>query len=181
MTDLWNLKGVFMRLFTLIGVLLASSSMASAEVMVGFSPDGSAEKLVLQSFGQARTSIDIAVYTFTSRPVAIALLSAWRQGISVRVLADEKLANERYSAVSMLANQGVPVRVNGHYAAQHNKFAVINRAIVQTGSLNYSKAALTGINAENVLVISGETAVTQAYQQEFERLWAEGTPLKTNY
>ncbi len=50
-----------------------------------------------------------------------------------------------------------------------------------TLTLPDSKAALTGINAENVLVISGETVVTQAYQQEFERLWAGGRPLKTNY
>lgn len=36
-------------------------------------------------------------------------------------------------------------------------------------------------NAENVVVIRDETAVARAYQQEFERLWAEGTPLNSNY
>ncbi|MGP2427753.1 hypothetical protein V1954_21270 [Yersinia sp. 2538 StPb PI] len=36
-------------------------------------------------------------------------------------------------------------------------------------------------NAEVQVGFSPESAVSQAYQQEFERLWAEGTPLNAHY
>lgn len=36
-------------------------------------------------------------------------------------------------------------------------------------------------NAEVQVGFSPESAVSQAYQQEFERLWAEGTQLNAHY
>ncbi len=160
--------------------ILLCSSMANAEVQVGFSPDGNAEPLVLKTLSQATVSIDLAAYAFTSKPVARVLLAAKRRGVSVRVLADKQSTSERYSAITFLANQGVSVRLNGRYAIQHSKFALIDGETVQTGSLNYTHSAFTR-NVENVVVIRGESAVSQAYQQEFERLWAEGTPLNAHY
>nr|WP_275887035.1 phospholipase D-like domain-containing protein [Yersinia enterocolitica] len=116
------------------------------------------------------------MFRFLRRP----LLAAKRRGVSVRVLADKQSASKRYSAVTFLANQGVPVRLNDRYAIQHSKFALIDGETVQTGSLNYTHSAFTR-NAENVVVIRGERAISQAYQQEFERLWAEGVPLNAHY
>ncbi|MFW5392920.1 phospholipase D family protein [Yersinia sp. 2544 StPb PI] len=160
--------------------ILLCSSLANAGVQVGFSPDGGAEPLVLNTLSQATVSIDLAAYAFTSKQVATVLLAAKRRGVSVRVLADKQSASDRYSAVTFLANQGVSVRLNGRYAIQHSKFALIDGETVQTGSLNYTHSAFTR-NAENVVVIRGESAVNQVYQQEFERLWAEGEPLNANY
>ncbi|CQJ05411.1 putative phospholipase D [Yersinia frederiksenii] len=166
--------------YAFIAVVVISNSLARADIEVGFSPDGGAEPLVLTTLNQARTSIDLAAYAFTSQKVATILLNAQQQGVNVRVLADEKSAADRYSAVTFLANQGVPVRLNGRYAIQHSKFALIDGETVQTGSLNYTNSAFTR-NAENIVVIRGNSTVSQAYQQEFERLWAEGEPLNANY
>lgn len=164
----------------LIVPLLVCPSLAHAEVQVGFSPDGRAQPLVLNTLNQATDSIDLAAYAFTSQSVAKVLLAAKRRGVNVRVLADKQSGRERYSAVTFLANQGVSVRLNGRYAIQHSKFALIDGETVQTGSLNYTQSAFMR-NAENIVVIRGERAVSLAYQQEFERLWAEGTPLNTHY
>lgn len=164
----------------LIGVVVMCSSLASADIQVGFSPDGSAEQLVLATLNQATVSVDLAAFAFTSKRVATVLLTLKRRGVNVRVLADEKSASDRYSAVTFLANQGVSVRLNGRYAFQHSKFALIDGETVQTGSLNYTNYGFSR-NAENIVVIHGNNIVNQAYQQEFERLWAEGVPLNTNY
>ncbi|MBO1587176.1 hypothetical protein GBM03_19830, partial [Yersinia pseudotuberculosis] len=83
--------------------------------------------------------------------------------MATALLADKQSASDRYSAVTFLANQGVSVRLNGRYAIQHSKFALIDGETVQTGSLNYTHSAFTR-NAENVVVIRGERAVSQAYQ-----------------
>jgi phosphatidylserine/phosphatidylglycerophosphate/cardiolipin synthase-like enzyme len=164
-----------------LALFVASIPPVLAHIQVGFSTVGTAEPLVLQTLNEASQSLDLAAYAFTSTPVANAIYGAWRRGVKVRVLADARFAREHKSAVATLANLGVPVRINSRYKIQHNKFTIINSEIVQTGSLNYTKAALTGENAENVLVIRNEPAVSQAYQREFERLWEEGETVTANY
>ncbi|HCR2979545.1 phospholipase D family nuclease [Serratia marcescens] len=162
-------------------LILTGIGSALAQSQVAFSTDGSAEQLVIQTLNEASRSLDLAAYAFTSTPVANAVYGAWRRGVKVRVLADARYAREHKSAVSTLANLGVPVRINSRYKIQHNKFTIINNEIVQTGSLNYTKAAMIGDNAENVLVIRNEPAVSQAYLREFERLWEEGETVTQRY
>ncbi|MGQ6550150.1 phospholipase D family protein [Serratia sp. JSRIV001] len=164
---------------TLLSGPLLVMQPASATVEAAFTP-GQAQTLVLDSLAQSRSSIELAAYSFTSKPVALALVDAQQRGVQVRVLADDKDSRAPYSAVTFLANQGVPVRLNSKYAKQHSKFVVVDGRTVQTGSANYTASAFSR-NAENVVVIRDETAVARAYQQEFERLWAEGTPLNSNY
>jgi phosphatidylserine/phosphatidylglycerophosphate/cardiolipin synthase-like enzyme len=164
-----------------LALLLAGIHPVLAQIQVGFSTDGTAETLVIQGLNEASQSLDLAAYAFTSTPVANAVYGAYRRGVKVRVLADARYAREHKSAVTTLANLGVPVRINSRYKIQHNKFALINNEIIQTGSLNYTKAALSGENAENVLVIRNEPAVSQAYQREFERLWEEGEAVTARY
>jgi phosphatidylserine/phosphatidylglycerophosphate/cardiolipin synthase-like enzyme len=60
------------------------------EHVAGFSPDGSALNVVLTGITHARQSIDVAAYSFTSSPIATALVDAARRGMKVRVVADEK-------------------------------------------------------------------------------------------
>lgn len=164
---------------SLIAMLVLSAEVL-ADVDVGFSPRGTAGQLALRTLNQAQVSLDLAAYSFTSKPVAEALLAARKRGVTVRVLADKKAAGDRYSAATFLANQGIAVRLNGRYAIQHNKFVLVDGQTLQTGSLNYTNGAISR-NAENVIVIRGDKGVNRAYQQEFERLWAEGEDLKPSY
>jgi phosphatidylserine/phosphatidylglycerophosphate/cardiolipin synthase-like enzyme len=150
-----------------------------ASVAVAFSP-GQALPLVLETIRGARTSILVAAYAFTSKPVAVALRDAQRRGVQVMVLADAGEATKSYSAVRFLANERVPVRINARYALQHNKFMVIDGATVQSGSFNYTAAAAER-NAENVLVVRNVPSVAAAYDAEWRRLWSEGSELAPAY
>ncbi|WP_269216926.1 phospholipase D-like domain-containing protein [Proteus mirabilis] len=49
-----------------------------------------------------------------------------------------------------------------------------------TGSFNFSASA-DSRNAENVVLISGAPAVTEAYVNEFSRLWDEGKDVAPRY
>ena len=97
----------------------------------------------------------------------------------MQVVADRK-ANQRYSAATFLANQGVPVRLNGNYAIHHHKFMVIDGENLETGSFNYSAAA-TNKNAENVLLLWHVKPLAEIYRKEWQRLWDESEPLKPAY
>jgi phosphatidylserine/phosphatidylglycerophosphate/cardiolipin synthase-like enzyme len=143
-------------------------------IEVGFSP-GDAETLVVRTIDSARESIDVAAYSFTSRPVASALLRARDRGVIVRIVADRSQRTARYTSIRYLARQGVPVRIDSRYSIMHNKFLVIDGHTVETGSFNYTRAAQLG-NAENVVVIEGAWGVAAAYGREWNRLWSESAP-----
>jgi phosphatidylserine/phosphatidylglycerophosphate/cardiolipin synthase-like enzyme len=148
---------------------------AESEIVTAFSP-GNAQELVLRTIGNAEKSIHVAAYSFTSKPVATALVAAQKRGVEVRVVADQKSNATRYTAVTFLANQGVPVRLNSKYAIMHNKFMVVDGRTVQTGSYNYTKGAAER-NAENVIVIIDDVTIAGGYEAEWGRLWDEGADM----
>src|SRR6202020_1339912 len=113
----------------------------------------------------------VAAYTFTSIPIASALVEAHQHGVDVKVVVDKSNATARYTAATFLANQGVLVRIDYRYAILHDKFIVVDGVTVETGSFNYTASA-EHKNGENVLVLH-DSAVAQLYGQEWERLWGE--------
>ncbi|MDM0022679.1 phospholipase D family nuclease [Variovorax saccharolyticus] len=161
----------------LVGTERAPSPQAQA--VVAFTP-GQALPLVLETIRGARTSVVVAAYALTSRPIAVALRDAARGGVKVLVVVDAGEAATAYSAAQFLANARVPVRLNARYALQHNKFMVVDGTTVQTGSFNYTASA-GGRNAENVLVLRNAPAIAARYAAEWQRLWNEGTDLPPNY
>lgn len=146
---------------------------------VAFSPSGGATELVVKTIREARTSIRVAAYSFTSKPISLALLDAHKRGIDIKVVVDKSNATARYTAATFLANQGVPVRVDYQYAIMHDKFVVVDGQEVETGSFNYTASA-GARNAENVLVLH-DPAMAQRYGQEWERLWGESEEMKARY
>lgn len=137
-------------------------------VTIGFTP-GNAEDVVVRAIDSARQSIDLAAYSFTSKPIAQALLRAHKRGVQVRAVLDKSQRTERYSSAHFLANVGIPVRIDDRYAIMHNKFMVIDGKTVQAGSFNYTSSAARR-NAENVIVLWNDPAAAHAYLQEWQRL-----------
>ena len=171
---------VYLLLWLCVPAVYAEPLPAGASFEVGFSPKGKAEEIILTEIEQAQKSIQVAAYSFTSKPISLALLDAHKRGIKVQVVADEKSNTGKYSAVTFLANQGVPVRVNGNYAIFHHKFMVFDGQHVETGSFNFSAAA-SSRNAENVLLLLNVPQLAEQYDQEWQRLWAEGLEVKPSY
>jgi phosphatidylserine/phosphatidylglycerophosphate/cardiolipin synthase-like enzyme len=155
------------------------STPTQATYSAAFTP-GQALSLVLDTIRGARTTLLVAAYSFTSRPVATALRDAQRRGVKVYVVVDAGEAAKAYSAARFLANERVPVRANARHALQHNKFIVADGTAVQTGSFNYTSSAAER-NAENVLVVRNAPALAAQYGAEWRRLWDEGTELPPAY
>lgn len=153
---------------------------AGTSIEAGFSPSGEALDVVLKTIGSAQREILVAAYSFTSRPIAQALVAAARRGIQVRVVADQGESTKGYSAVQFLANQRVPVRVNGRYNLLHDKYLLVDGRHLQTGSFNYTAAAAQS-NAENALVIWNVPQLVARYQVDWQRLWNEGVDLKPRH
>jgi phosphatidylserine/phosphatidylglycerophosphate/cardiolipin synthase-like enzyme len=146
----------------------------------GFSPGGTSLEIILKAINNAEESIFVAAYSFTSKPIATALLEACKRGVAVRVVADSKANKVKYSAATFLANHGVPVRLNSRYAIFHHKFMIIDSRHLETGSFNYSAAAANR-NAENVLLLREVPELAALYAREWDRLWAEGEEARARY
>ncbi len=178
--------GVLSRLFEHVHNPFISSGSTSQtfaaqnlSVQAGFSP-GDAESLVVQAIDQAHASIRVAAYSFTSRPIARALMQAHKRGVDVKAVMDKSQSTERYSSARFLANVGIPVRIDSRYAIMHNKFLVIDGSTVETGSFNYTYAAARR-NAENVLIVRGSHQLAAVYERQWDRLWNESTGYAAHY
>lgn len=135
---------------------------------VGFSPEGSAARLVADVLDRARSRVRLAAYTFTSPDVVRRLIAAKRRGVDVAVIADAKEnTNGRGSragqaALNLLVEAGIPVLTVSAYAIHHDKYIVADGETVETGSYNYSTAAARR-NSENAVVIANCTSLANAY------------------
>lgn len=160
--------------FSVVALLLAFHVNAST-IEVGFSPGGTALPLIINTINKADKEVLVAAYSFTSKPVALALVEAQKKGVSVKVVADEKANSGKYTAITYLKNHKVPVRIDNRYAIMHNKFIIIDGKTVQTGSFNYTASA-DSRNAENSIVLHDIPDVAAVYRREFMRLWGESLP-----
>lgn len=155
---------------------------ASAQIEAGFSPDGGAERLVLKIINASQKSIRLAAYAFTSPTVVRALRDAKRRGVDVRVVTDDEASQSKSgtAALNLLANAGIPVRLNGTYAIHHDKYIIADDLHVQTGSFNYSQAAAKS-NSENVIVIWHNPELAASYRRHWQSRFDEGTGFKSPY
>ncbi|MFM0554619.1 phospholipase D family protein [Paraburkholderia sediminicola] len=169
--------------------LLTYSSSAQAACIApdgpaidtGFSPEGSAERLVLKAICTARHSVHLSAYSFTSPAIVQALIDAHRRGVDVAVVADRKsnLVEDRSGkgriALDLLSGAGVGVRTIDVYPIHHDKFMVIDGESVETGSFNYTTSAAR-YNSENAVVMWHVPVVAQAYQQHWQSRFNQGRP-----
>jgi phosphatidylserine/phosphatidylglycerophosphate/cardiolipin synthase-like enzyme len=125
-------------------------------IEVYFSPKNGntvgATAAIVREIGSARSEILVQAYSFTSEPIAKALLKAHQRGIRVEVILDKGQQTQKYSSVTFLKNQGIPTWIDARHAIAHNKIILIDRQTVITGSFNFTKAAEER-NAENLLII----------------------------
>lgn len=150
----------------------APSAVNSTAMQMGTSPNGGAMELVLKVIASAENSIQVAAYSFTSQPIAEALIKKHRAGVKVLVVMDQSQLSERYSSATFLANAGIPVRINQQYAIMHSKVMLVDSKHVQTGSFNYTRSAVER-NSENVLVVWNSPPLANQYGRYWHQLWNE--------
>ena len=163
-----------------------NESDGSRRIEVGFSPEGSAQKLVLSTIDAATSSIRVAAYVFTSPDVTRALIAAKQRGVDVAVIADYRsnLEDQRSGAgrhaLTLLAKAGIPTRTIKAYPIHHDKFMVVDGMAVETGSFNFTAAAAKS-NSENALVVWNDPALAETYLSHWQSRWDQGQAFTAKY
>jgi len=151
------------------GSEIAAASGVTHEAL--FTPGDAVDRRIVALINGARSEVLVQAYSFTHRRIAQALIAAHRRGVRVLLVADRAQHLETPgSVIDAIARAGVDVRLEGRFAAAHNKIVVIDAdsldATVITGSYNYTLAAQNR-NAENALVVRHDPPLAQRYRTNF--------------
>ena len=165
-------------LLWLILLLGATCGLAQAgSIRVYFSPNGGCTDAIIREINQARSEILLQAYSFTSQPIAQALIRAQKRGVKISAVLDKSNRGQKYSAATFLKNMGIPVFIDANHAIAHNKIMIIDNRVVITGSFNFTKAA-ENKNAENILILDDLPELTRAYQENFQQHLRHSVPYR---
>ena len=159
-----NQTKLFLLIFLLLLILtipaFADNTFHNISGEVYFSPNGVCTEAIVNEISHAKSEIYVQAYSFTSAPIAKALVDAHKRGIKVEAILDKSQKKERYTSATFLANSGIPTYIDSKHAIAHNKIMVIDKETVITGSFNFTKAAEEK-NAENLLILKNKEMASQ--------------------
>lgn len=159
----------------------SGSTNLTGSTTVLFAPNGAAHTLendIIAKLGNARSTVDVAMYTFDSGPLADACVAAAQRGVTVRVLLDSAQAKQSLSKDVTLKSGGCSVeyiQVSGGAMGTkfHHKFCILDGSTLMTGSYNWTTSA-DEENYENYLTLT-DGAIVNAFATEFDSLWTSKT------
>ena len=134
-------------------------------------------KEILSGINNAQTSIDIAIYGYSSTPkIEKAIKDAISRGVKIRLVydIDTKGGNiypDTFDFVKLIPanrNDGISKEAG---CTMHNKFYIFDNKTVITGSANLSHTDMSGYNTNSIIVINSAKAA-DIYKQEFEQMFS---------
>ncbi|MFB3813567.1 MAG: phospholipase D-like domain-containing protein [Terriglobales bacterium] len=145
-----------------------------------YSPDENLEHLDLAQLDSARRSLDIAMYAFTDKYLAEAVLRAARRGVQVRVYRDrsqfddEQRKADRHESESTTemfrGESNIQVRVKHSRELMHLKAYCVDGTLLRDGSANWSPSGLK--RQDNSVRLTTDPNQVEAFRRVFEGMWA---------
>ncbi|MGM0440341.1 MAG: phospholipase D-like domain-containing protein [Chlamydiota bacterium] len=130
--------------------------------------DGQALSRVLQLINNAKKSVKIAMFTWTSQPITQAIIDAHHRGVRIHALIDNNSSKgASKKTVTLLKENGIPIYRSQGLGLLHHKFAYIDDKTLVNGSANWTKAAFEK-NRECFLVID---QLTPKQKKFMDKLW----------
>lgn len=130
---------------------------------------GGIEQAIIASIDSARLSVDMAIYSLSLREIGNALLRARDRGVAVRIVMESD-SRER-SVPQALIEAGIPILGDRREGLMHDKFIIIDRSEVWTGSLNFTPSGVYEDN--NTLIHIRSVKVAENYLTEFEEMYTD--------
>jgi phosphatidylserine/phosphatidylglycerophosphate/cardiolipin synthase-like enzyme len=147
-----------------------------------FSPPEDLERLDLYRLEHARLSMDIAMYSFTDKPLADELIKLALEGVEIRIYRDrEQYDNEQRNAAQhhdqsttdmFRSEHNIQVRVkaSGRHDLMHLKAYLIDGVLLRDGSANWSPAG-EKVQDNNARFTNNPVEI-RFFSDAFEQMWA---------
>ena len=143
---------------------------------------GGPDAALADAIREARLGVDIAMDTLDLWSIRDALIDADRRGVRVRVVVESDNLDE--PEIQDLIQAGIEVLGDRREGMMHNKFAILDRQDVWTGSMNFT---LNGAyRSDNNLIRIRSRRLAEDYLVEFEEMFVDdqfgpGSPADTPY
>jgi phosphatidylserine/phosphatidylglycerophosphate/cardiolipin synthase-like enzyme len=157
-----------------------ATSRAEMAVQTCFSPQGKCSAHIIREIDRTQKELLIAVYAFTNDELARAVVQAKKRGVSVQIVLDREFdaANGKSQSKFLEEQKILLKRISGmkpmvperEPGLMHQKFAVMDRKIIFTGSYNWTRAA-EKTNDENLLWFRDAGPLADEYRKVFLQLW----------
>lgn len=146
----------------------------------GSSLRGGPDQSLADAIRAARVSVDVAVLQLDLWSIRDALLEAHRDGVKVRMVVESDYRDS--PEIQQLIEAGIPVLGDRREGLMHDKFTIIDRQEVWTGSMNYT--ITDGYRNNNNLARLRSTQLAESYTTEFEEMFVDdhfgpGSPANT--
>ena len=143
------------------------NSLASTNTTTSFG------KELIKLIDNASNEISFAIYGLRGQDnILDALIEAQKRGVLVQGVVDSDTHNKNYYSDTKQLYKYFKIVSDHKSAIMHNKFFVIDRSIVWTGSSNVSDTGTGGYNANNALIIS-DVNIANVYLEEFHQMFYE--------
>ena len=129
-----------------------------------------ADDVLVQLIDRASASVDFSVMGFSKKTVIAALERAFYRGVTLRFVGNARHAFGTVGGYITLDRLNVPTQVGNQNHIMHNKFFIIDRRFVVTGTGNITTTGF-GKNDNNWVLIDSP-AVAEDFQAEFDQMFA---------
>jgi len=133
---------------------------------------GSLDEKLSKFLATAQASIDMAIYQLDLPDVTQALLDAKnKRGVAVRIVTDVDVLEDPKENPSFqeLEKAGIPIVAGNRSAIMHDKFVVVDRERVWTGSWNFTTFDTYRYNNNGLIIPSKDLA--KNYTTTFEKMF----------
>ena len=130
---------------------------------------GGIDENLAAAIDQARVSVDVAIYDLNLWSIRDALIRAHRHGVIVRMVTESDNMDEQ--EIQELKDAGIEVLGDRHEGLMHDKFIVIDRSEVWTGSMNFTTGG--GYLDNNNLIRVQSSKLAEDYWLEFEQMFLD--------
>jgi phosphatidylserine/phosphatidylglycerophosphate/cardiolipin synthase-like enzyme len=146
-----------------------------------FSPATNLEEVDINLIDHAQHSIDVAMYTFTDRRLALALRRAAERDVKIRVYRDREQFEEEQkrgdTVASVLSgNPNISIKVKASNELMHEKSFACDGAVLRSGSGNWSVYAAR--YQDNEISITRSRSSVDAFLQDFATMWSRTDNVK---
>jgi phosphatidylserine/phosphatidylglycerophosphate/cardiolipin synthase-like enzyme len=138
-------------------------------LFTAFAPQDDVTANVVEAIEAAQSSINVLAFTFTSDPIAEAMIAAHKRGVRVRGVIEGRNARASGSEMRRLQGAGLDIRDDGNCYNMHHKVFVIDGRTVITGSFNWTRKAQEQ-NDENSMIVDSPW-LAQRYTEEFQHVY----------
>ena len=158
-----------------LAISTGSIKMYLTDLTTKLKPDKTCSSLackeLISQINQAQNSLYISTYGCDTIPeMHKAFLNAKARGVKIQVVYDTSIKND-YPDTKILVNLADTSATEAKSILMHNKFMIIDKSKVITGSMNFSTTDLSGFNS-NCLFFINSKEIAQIYLEEFNQMLA---------